>query len=106
MPTVPAGFVHQTRLDAAVAKAVRKLGKDAIRVRHSFGTDSTGEPAVYFRIVLTDAASREDRLAASVNRISDALIEELRPREDWGLIPYFSFRSKSEQTECSDPDWA
>ena len=106
MGIVPAGFVKQAELDRIVAKAARKLGKDAVRTQHSLGTDSTGAPAIYFRIVLSDAASREDRLAAVANQISNALLDEIRPLENWGLLPYFSYRSQSEQRELNDPEWA
>jgi hypothetical protein len=71
---------------------------------YSLGTDSTGEPSI-FRIVLTDAASREDKLAEVTSRIS-TILDQIRPQENWGLLSYFSFRSKSEQEELNDPDWA
>jgi hypothetical protein len=29
----------------------------------------------------------------------------MRPYENWGLLPYFSFRSKSEQEKRNDPEW-
>jgi hypothetical protein len=106
MPTVPAGFVHQTQLATQIAKAIRKLGKDVVRVNYSFGTDSTDEPSIFFRIVLTDAASREDKLVSVTNRIRTILSDETRLYEDWGLLSYFSFRSKSEQAQQNDPEWA
>ena len=106
MATVPAGFVHQGQLGREVAKAIRKLGKDVVRVNYSLGEDSTGEPSIDFRIVLTDRASKENRLLAVTQRIVDTLFDELRPHENWGLLPYFSFRSKSEQEERNDPEWA
>ena len=105
MPTVPAGFVHQAQLDHQIAKAVRKLGKEAVHVNYSLGTDSTGEPSIFFRIVLTDAASRENKLAEVTGRIATTLFDELRPHENWGLLPYFNFRSKSEQEKRNDPEW-
>jgi hypothetical protein len=52
-----------------------------------------------------EAASREDRLADVTRRIS-TILDEIRPQENWGLLSYFSFRSKSEQEELNDPDWA
>jgi hypothetical protein len=103
---VPTGFVHQTQLANEIEKAKRKLGKEAVRVNYSLGTDSTGESSIFFRIVLTDAASREDKLAEVTGRIAKALFDEVRPYENWGLLPYFSFRSKSEQEERNDPEWA
>jgi hypothetical protein len=103
---VPTGIVHQTQLADEIAKAIRKLGKEAVRVSYSMGTDSTGEPSIFFRIVLTDTASREDRLADVTGRIATILFDEIRPHENWGLLPYFSFRSKSEQEERNDPEWA
>lgn len=106
MNMVPTGFVHQTQLANEIAKAIRKLGKGAVRVNFSLGEDSTGEPSIFFRIVLTDAASREDKLAEVTGRMTTILFDELRPQENWGLFPYFAFRSKSEQEKRNDPEWA
>ncbi|MCC6368833.1 MAG: hypothetical protein IT165_35375 [Bryobacterales bacterium] len=106
MPLVPTGFVDQARLDRDVNKAVRRLAKhDVVRVNHSLGEDSTGEPSIYFRIVLTDTASDEATLAEVTSRVATTIFDELRPYENWGLTPYFSFRSKSEQDERNDPEW-
>ena len=101
---VPTGSVQNTQLDTVITKTIRKLGKEAVRVNYSLGTDSTGEPAIFFRIVLTDAASREEKLAEVTARIS-TILDEIRPHENWGLLSYFSFRSKSEQEARNDPDW-
>lgn len=107
MPVVPAGFVHQTQLDGEVEKAIAKLSdKEVVRVRHSFGVDSTGEPSIFFRIVLTNSASKTEALAEVTGRITTVLFDELRPHENWGLIPYFNFRSKSEQDKRNEPEWA
>jgi hypothetical protein len=106
MPMVPTGIVRQSQLAGDIRKAIRKLGKDVVRVNHSFGTDSTGDAAIFFRIVLTDAASREDKLASVTGRIMRILDEELRAQENWGLLTYFTFRSASEQRQRDDPDWA
>ncbi len=107
MPIVPIGFVNQTQLDREIEAAVAKLSnKDVVRVRHSFGSDSTGDPAVFFRIVLTDSASKADALAEVADRVSETLVDEVRPLENWGLIPYFNFRSKSEQDKRTEPEWA
>jgi len=103
---VPTGFVHQTHLADEITKAIRKLGREAVRINYSLGTDSTGEPAIFFRVVLTDAASRESRLAEVTGRIATILSDEIRPHENWGLLPYFTFRSKSEQDKRNDPEWA
>jgi hypothetical protein len=102
---VPTGLVHQTQLANEIGKAIRKLGKEVVRVNFSLGTDSTGESAIFFRIVLTDAASREDKLADVTGRIATILFDEIRPQENWGLYPYFTFRSKSEQEKRNDPEW-
>jgi hypothetical protein len=106
MPMVPTGLVHQTHLANEIAKAVRKLGKDAVGVNYSLGTDSTGEAAIFFRVVLTDASSQEDKLAEVTGRIATIFFDEIHPLENWGLFPYFSFRSKSEQEQRNDPEWA
>ncbi len=106
MPMVPTGIARQTDLASQIRKAIRKLGKDVVRVNYSFGSDSTGEDAIFFRLLLTDAASREGHIAHVMRRITTTLYDELHPQENWGLLPYFTFRGKSEQEELNDPDWA
>ncbi len=106
MPTIPSGFVSQTEVSKALARVTRKLGKNAVRVNYNLGADSGGEPSIFFRIVLSDAASKEETLAEVTGRIATILFDELRPHENWGLHPYFSFRSRSEQAVRNDPEWA
>jgi len=106
MPMVPSGFVNQAQLDAEIKKTVRKLGNEVVRVNYSLGIDSSGEPALFFRVVLSDPATKEDKLAEVTHRISTILFDELRPYENWGMFPYFSFRSKSEQAIRKDLEWA
>ena len=105
MPLARTGPAQKTQLDSVIAKAIRKLGKETVRVNYSFGEDSTGEPSIFFRVLLTDAASREDKLLGTIGRIEKILIDEIRPQENWGLLSYFSFRSKSEQEGRNDPEW-
>ena len=106
MPYIPTGFVNQTQLANAVAQAALKLGREVVRVRHSIETDTSGEPSIFFRIVLSDAASKETTLADVTGHITTILFEEIRPYENWGLIPYSSFRSNSEQAMRNEPEWA
>jgi hypothetical protein len=100
---VPSGFVHQSQLDAEIKNAIGKLGPEAVHVAYNLGADSTGEPSIFFRIVLDDAATREDTLTEVTGRIADILFDEVRPIENWGLHPYFNFRSQSEQRRRNDP---
>lgn len=103
---VPSGFVHQGQLDAEIKSVVSKLGPETAHVSYSLGEDSTGEPSIYFRVVLTDAAAREENLAGVTGRIATLLFDELRPIENWGLHAYFNFRSQTEQQRRRDPEWA
>ncbi|MFN0103897.1 MAG: hypothetical protein ACKV2U_17665 [Bryobacteraceae bacterium] len=105
MPTVRSGFVHQEQLDAEIKSAVRTLGPETVHVTYSVREDSTGETSIFFRIVLADSAAREEALAETTGRVAGALLNQLRPIENWGLHPYFNFRSHSEQQRRYDPDW-
>jgi hypothetical protein len=70
-----------------VSRATHKLGNEVVRVRYNVGTDSGGDPAIYFRIVLPDSAIAEGTLADLTGRIADTLSDEVHPYENWGLIP-------------------
>jgi hypothetical protein len=98
------GYVDHTRLAETVAKATRRLGPEVVRVKHSLGSDTNGDPALFFRIVLADWAVDEETIADVTDQIVSTLFDEIRPYEDWGLVPYFTFRSSSE--EPTEGAWA
>ena len=104
---VPTVFVNQAQLaqlSTAVIQAVQTLGPEVVRLRHTIGEDTSGDPAIFFRIVLADWAVDEETLADVAGKISTTLINELRPYENWGVFPYFSFRSNSEPS--AEREWA
>lgn len=77
---------------------------DVLKIRYSFRHDWDGEPAIFFRIVLSDAASREDKLANITGIVGGKLFDELGlARSEY--TPYFNFRSKAEQNKLKDPEW-
>jgi hypothetical protein len=102
---VPTGYVNQAHIGEIIAEAAQHLGPEVVHVAYSLGPDSTGEPSLFFRILLDDAYIREETIADVTRRIGAALFDATRPVENWGLRPYFNFRSKSEQDRRRDPDW-
>ena len=103
----PTEVLNRAQLTQGVADAIRSLSpQEVVHVAYSIGHDSTEDPSIFFRIVLTDAASREERLADVTDRVASSLFNSIRPIENWGLTPYFSFRSFSEQSMRNDPDWS
>ena len=106
MPVVPNGFVHLGQLDEEIQKAIRKLGPEVINVTYQLRPDSTGEPAIFFRIVLTDVAAQEDVLLESTRRIETMLIDEIQPIENWGRHPFFNYSTRPEQQRRKNLEWA
>lgn len=80
--------------------------QQVVRVRYNFGDDSTGEPAVFFGILLSDSASRRDQLRNVANQVETAIYRRVEPLEQWGVLPCFSYRSQSEQAQLNEPAWA
>ncbi len=105
MVQVPTGYVNQAQLGELIAQAAEHLGPEAVHVAYSLAPDSTGEASLFFRIPLSDAYIREDTIADLTGRIATTLFDAIRPIENWGLRPYFNFRSQSEQDRRRDPDW-
>jgi hypothetical protein len=102
--SVPAAFVHQARFQAAVERCSLRLARQGVvNIIPTLGNDWSGEPAVFFMIILADAASRRDRLLSVTNEVSQAIVEEVQPLEEWGVLPYFNFRSQSEQAKLDEP---
>jgi hypothetical protein len=104
MPVVARGFVDQAQLKKEVAEAAKTLSTREVRdVQFSLGTDSSGEPAIFFGILLTQYGSRESRLGDVTGRVATGIFDAIQPYNRWGLQPYFSFTS--DPAHYASPDW-
>jgi hypothetical protein len=90
-----------------VDEVAKKFPGEVVRIRHSFSRDWDGDPAIYFRIVVTDEARRSIPLADLTGRIENALIEDLALyTSEYSIYnSYFNFRTKAEQDKSKDPQW-
>ena len=73
-----------------------------VRWHHTFETDWSGDPAIYFWVVLTKEASKRENLKQSTDAFTNLIQQRVDLLDDWGLIPYFNFRSESEQAVLQD----
>jgi hypothetical protein len=90
-----------------VEDVAKKFPGEVVRIRHSFSRDWDGDPAIYFKILLTDEALRRRPLHELTKAVRNALIEDLSIyRSEYSVyIPYFTFRTEMEQQELQDPAW-
>lgn len=70
--------------------------------RYTFEDDWSGDPAIFFWVTLTDEASEPQNLPHTKATFIATIDNHVDLRGEWGLIPYFSFRSVSEQSELKD----
>ena len=91
-------------LDQQVLETALAFPEDVVGIRYSVGHDWSGDPALFFRVLLSDEASREEMLGDITGRVSSKLFDDLQGRHS-DYIPYFYFRSKSEQDRLHDPEW-
>ena len=91
-------------LDQQVQDTAMNFPGEVVRIRYSIGHDWNGDPAIFFRVLLSDNASRAEVLADVTGRIGGKLFDNLQ-LDDSDYTPYFYFRSKSEQDKLNDPEW-
>ncbi len=103
---IPRGVAQQGQLAVAIADLERMLGADVVRLRYTIGPNWSDEPAIFFRVLLSDQASRPDRLHEVASRVEAVIQEHLDPLNSWGLVPYYNFRSQTEQEMLKEPAWA
>ena len=87
-----------------VDRIARDLAPDVVRIRLNVRPDWSGEPALYFRVILSDEASRRERLSEVTGRVRALLSDKLR-LDGLEHIPYFRFRSQSEQANLQEKAW-
>ncbi len=98
-------FAQQAQFFAAVAQAASGQQRPIVSVTPSLGTDWNGEPAVFFQVVIANGTPRAQLLDLG-KRISQAIVQQVQPLEAWGVLPYFDYRTESEQARIKEPSWA
>jgi hypothetical protein len=97
-------FAHQAQFFAAISKVV--LPAQVLSIAPTLGTDWNGESAVFFQVILADNSIPRPQLLAFTKQLSHAIIQPIRPLEEWGALPYFNFLTQSEQARMKEPAWA
>jgi hypothetical protein len=87
-----------------VDRIARDLAPDVVHIRMRVGHDWSEHPAIYFRVILSDEASRRDRLGDVTELVREKVSNELG-FDALEHFPYFRFRSQSEQAKLHDPAW-
>ncbi len=105
MPVVPRGFVNPNQIDAGVQRARQALAPAVVRIRYGLDNDWSGEPSVFFRVVLSDEAIRKEKLDEIDRRVKLTVLHEVQA-EELGLHSYFNFRTLSELEALQEPAWA
>jgi hypothetical protein len=98
-------FAHQAEFFLAVAQVAGNLPPQIVSVMPTLGTDWEGEPAVFFQVILADGADPAELLRAT-QRFSRALVQDLLPLEEWGVLPYFNYSTLSAQARVNEPTCA
>jgi hypothetical protein len=99
---VPTAFAQQPQFQAAVNRAAQQLGPHVTDLSFTLGNDWSGEPAVFFMVILSNAASRRDQLLRTTSQVSNTIVQLVQPLEQWGVLPYFNFRSEAEQAKINE----
>lgn len=97
-------LVNRQKIEADVQRAAQALAPSVVRIRYSFEDDWTGEPSIFFKVVLADEVAKRPHLSEIIRPIQMKLMDEVRPDEQ-GLHDYFNFRGLSELADIDDPAW-
>ncbi len=96
--------LDEAELARRVDGIVDRMSPDVVRIRYTVTENWDGDPAVYFRVVLSDQAAAGAARREAIRSVRAAVRDELNLAE-WGYFPYFNFRGVTEQSEVGDPAW-
>jgi hypothetical protein len=99
-------FAHQAQFFSAIAQVANALPPGVVNVTPTLGTDWNGESAVFMEVILADNAIPRPELLSFTKQVSQAIVQQVRPLEEWGVLPYFNFLTQSEQAQIKEPSWA
>jgi len=101
---LPSTAAKQPEINAAISEVVGSLAPDVVYIRYDIGRDWSGDPAIFFRVLLSDEASK-----TRLREVATKVVWDLAKRLDFPsmeLFPYHNFRSVSEQDVLREEAWA
>jgi hypothetical protein len=101
---LPRGFAGTPQINAAVAAVEGEFSPWVRYIRYDVAMDWSQQWAIFFRVVVSDEAGKH-----RLREITTQVVWRLTARLDLpnlGLLPYFDFRSESEQAALNQPEWA
>ena len=101
----PHAITKQPQINAAIAEVVNEIAPSVVHIRCEIGEDWSGDPAIFFRVLLSDDASKAKNLNDVTSRVEQRMAEKV-DFSAIGLFAYFNFRSQSEQAKMREPAWA
>lgn len=102
---LPIAVQKQPQINAAVAEVSKKLASSGVvLINWEIGQAWDDSWGIFFRVLLSDEASKGRRLRDISTRVVSLMSEKL-DLPALGLFPYFDFRSESEQAERPEPAW-
>lgn len=102
MPTLPRDIAQYAKLIKEFNKLLHIRVPGVVKWRYTLDNDWSGDPAIFFWVLLTDDASKPEILRTTTAAFMNLINDRIDLRRDWGLIPYFNFRSVSEQAKLKD----
>jgi len=105
MAYLPSAVQKEPQIKAAIAQVIRELSPAVQYIRYEIGQDWSGDWAIFFRVVLSDDASMRQNLGS----VAENVVRRVSEQVDFssiGVIPYFNFRSQSEQATLREPAWS
>jgi hypothetical protein len=99
----PIAAMRLPQIHAAVADAVKEFSPDVIHIRYEVKEDWSGDPAIYFRVLVSDEAS-----TARLHEVATELKRRMEERLDFlwlEFFPYYRFRNVSEQAVLQEKSW-
>ncbi len=101
----PPAIIKQPQINSVVDQVVKELSPSVRLIRYDIAPDWYGEWAIFFRVLLSDEASKTPRLRDVTNQVIWRMSAKL-DLPNLGLLPHFDFRSESEQATLNEPEWA
>lgn len=87
--------VDNEQIEKRIATVKQAMKREVASIEYRTDFDWTGDPAIFFMVILNDAATRGKRLGESAAAVRKMLWEPLdSPHSD--MLVYVNFRGKSE----------